>query len=527
MIVATKGTVLSMSDLMDIDQAHSEAESGLVKGDLIGGAILDEPIARIEGAFVWRAKCESGDRAVVVLDPAASEEERTAFAVSAQTLSRVAAGVPIAGLLHVDFLTAAGRSWITDCGVVGGLSDIHALGWDVDRRLQLFAELCAIVDKLRAREIRGVVSPFNVLIDDGLHPILTEVGVMGSTAKAYVAPEGGDDDAASVYNLGCILWFLLAGSEPSPELEPCPDLAALTDQPESIVAVARRCLSSTPSLRYADVAALLTDLDGDRIGLAIAWHGDRADVAPPSVRKLQPADGGPVSRRRLIESQAAAEQSVLANVSALKLSAVQRVAGKVTAGGAAVTIGAAIAAYAMGSRVDVLCGWLAMAGVMTLALGLRFPLNARIACAVIAGAVMWFLDPMVSLAAFGDGQRVASGSAQARVAALRSQIAGGRADFSGASFAQGDLSAMELAHMTFEGVDFRGANLAKANLAGADLIGANLDGADLSGAELTGAALDDVKGFEDAICDDGTSLPQGWTCEAGHPLPATAPAARN
>ena len=94
---------------------------------------------------------------------------------------------------------------------------------------------------------------------------------------AYMAPEqvrGDDVDArADIYSAGCILFQLLSGRLPfdgdvAAEVihriceEEAPSLSALApDLPQGLVDCVARCLKKKPSERYANVQAVLADLE--------------------------------------------------------------------------------------------------------------------------------------------------------------------------------------------------------------------------------------------------------------------------
>jgi WD40 repeat protein/serine/threonine protein kinase len=141
------------------------------------------------------------------------------------------------------------------------------------------------------------IKPENIMLDDGGNAYLADFGIaqifsstrngesttlfdtMGS--PAYAAPEQMDDRAITPqvdqYSLGIILWELLAGEHPFPELEQLSQTELLTlrlntaipplnmrrpDLPRAVDDVLRRATELDPANRYPDILSMVQDLRG-------------------------------------------------------------------------------------------------------------------------------------------------------------------------------------------------------------------------------------------------------------------------
>jgi len=90
------------------------------------------------------------------------------------------------------------------------------------------------------------------------------------------------------------------------------------------------------------------------------------------------------------------------------------------------------------------------------------------------------------------GERANLRGADLQEADLRANLSGAtlwEADLSGANLSEANLSGANLREANLRGADLRDANLREANLRGADLREADLSGADLREADLSGANL--------------------------------------
>jgi eukaryotic-like serine/threonine-protein kinase len=136
---------------------------------------------------------------------------------------------------------------------------------------RLVWHLCALAE--RDGEVLGEVPPVRVqLLDGGI----TLQGPLATQVPGYVAPEraqGHASPASDVYSLGCLLYACVTGRPPFERALP-----ASAKHLESVLA---RCLTATPSGRYASVAELkqaLTGLDQTLIS------GSRVAAAGPALK---------------------------------------------------------------------------------------------------------------------------------------------------------------------------------------------------------------------------------------------------
>ncbi len=210
-------------------------------------------------------------------------------------------------------------------GILGGGSGTPIL----EETARYLAHAAAALDFAHARGIvHGDVKPQNMLLrDDGKWLLLTDFGlakllnvasrrrtpiVVGSSA--YMAPEqfqGGGDQAADIYALGCVLFELLTGEVPytgTPEqieyghvLSGIPSVVTRSQGklPKSFQTVIERALAKQPTARYPTAGAL-----------AEAFQSAAAPVAagaaqPPPSNQSTGDQGGSYSRSAAGRSQSA------------------------------------------------------------------------------------------------------------------------------------------------------------------------------------------------------------------------------
>lgn len=129
----------------------------------------------------------------------------------------------------------------------------------------------------------------------------------------------------------------------------------------------------------------------------------------------------------------------------------------------------------------------------------RARLNGTLALPLLAGACLLVAPPARAGELLGADGVVIKGDAQALTARdvtamLFKTAPGERADFSGRTLRDLDLSGLDFGQARMRGADLFGADLTGANLRGVDLTGGNLNRivlirADFSGADLNGAVI--------------------------------------
>ena len=276
------GRVLSMVDLYELDDQRSRGDSGLIAGDRVGDATLVAPMRRGAAVTAWSAEGPDGPCAVLVLDKQASGLDRIAFTESARKMADITKDHPIDGVLRVHHVSPDGQAFVADLLSVGSIVDMHALGWHLQRRLALFKTVCQIVGELHLRGVvHGALSPNNVLLDDGLQPVVIDVGFTTSSTQPYAAPEGPGTVRADIYSLGLMLAFVLTGEEPRPiPKDSSPLLQGSADIPHDLLRVVWGCTSKDPSRRYPSVSALIANLPGEMTAFTLAETPDLGQKRP-------------------------------------------------------------------------------------------------------------------------------------------------------------------------------------------------------------------------------------------------------
>src|SRR5262249_26321963 len=132
----------------------------------------------------WRASVLNGaergrEVSLVVVRNEAGGAERERFARVA--LDLLAAGDELRGVLRVRAVAPSGEAYLADLWSAGTVKDLSALRWPLRRRLELVCRIAQSLEMLHARGlVHGCLSPENVLLDDDLQPVLTEVGLASS-----------------------------------------------------------------------------------------------------------------------------------------------------------------------------------------------------------------------------------------------------------------------------------------------------------------------------------------------------------
>lgn len=167
-------------------------------------------------------------------------------------------------------------SYLIHTQLVAHAGQVDALGWTLERRLELFTRVARSVQGLHeVGETMGVLSPQHVLLNSGELPHVLGPGVVVHEGCAYRSPEsresGRDDVASDIYCLGALLHFLVSGEAPpcQSSTDALPLFAAVS--PRGLRRIVRKACSPTPEQRYENVYELLFDLarhaDAEGVGL--------------------------------------------------------------------------------------------------------------------------------------------------------------------------------------------------------------------------------------------------------------------
>jgi hypothetical protein len=255
---------LHPSDIVELTENDLEAAIEQPRPAGVLGVEALELVAQRPLARTWRARVLDGPLtsralgfppmelgkivALVVVSDSASVAARERFANMAEDLQ--AAGDAVSGVLRVHAVAPSRDALVADLWTTGTAVDLAALRWPLRRRLDLVCEVARSLATLHAMGfLHGCLCAENVLLDDDLHPVLSEVGLAPPAVVAdvrayadFASPEVKAGEAASVrsdvYSVGRLLQEVARGSE--------------TKQVTEII---RTCLAP-PTLRYASAADL-------------------------------------------------------------------------------------------------------------------------------------------------------------------------------------------------------------------------------------------------------------------------------
>lgn len=163
----------------------------------------------------------------------------------------------------------------------GNLEDIASRGWTLQKKMDVFAEVCRSVAFAHAKGvIHRDIKPANVVLSGQQQPVLTDFDISDikyltklSVARGslgtpvFAAPEQLEDgdkatERSDLYSLGRVLYYLLLERSPGYQIEADPQLNNLAEYSATLVAIVRRATQHDPGKRYASVADLLSDIEG-------------------------------------------------------------------------------------------------------------------------------------------------------------------------------------------------------------------------------------------------------------------------
>ena len=251
---------------------------------------------------VWDAvQSDEKHVTVTVVDSCATDAERTRI-LSAATSLLALAGTDGVQSLHT--VTEATEAFVADSCVSGTSADLLVLRWPLRERVAFVVKVCDALEAVHsAGLVHGGLCPDNVLLDDELGPVLTEIGMVSLAESlegdregffgygGYASPEaqeGGALDARSdVFSAARLLAFLLLEREPD-------DATAreLGEKSQTLGALYRRATATSPGDRYDTIVALRAELQRVRgEGLATAPAPTRSHTLPrvPKFSAASPA----------------------------------------------------------------------------------------------------------------------------------------------------------------------------------------------------------------------------------------------
>jgi serine/threonine-protein kinase len=437
---------------------------------------------------------------------------------------------------------------------MGHIASVPKRRWQLDKRLDLFCRIARTVAELHERDVvHGSLCPHNVLLDDSLRPLVSEVGLIdvfdafeGDVRNAhgygaYAAPELRDGEGASeasdVFSLGRLLYFLLLGDDPSEPHDEVPRLNSILNRPAALVRIVRMATVRDPLNRYQSVDALLEDLDNhvspEEVGLdhpeveetnlaPIDW------APPPLARAAKKAPAPPTAEPPATRRVAVARKARVVDTPATRAAAEAAAAGAEQAPEspprprrprrkpAAQPAPLSVTADPVTRRQQAFTGVggsAALVVLMTIAFFSSWDGAAAYVCSLIAALAMSLFIPtfgyeflkyralvaMAFVAVVALIDPVGLSASLGRTMRMSSGDAKGRAaavkqmrDSGEVELSDADLHDADLSGMDLNLVSFDRSNLRGAKLVGAQLANATVRGADVTGADFTGARLSDV-----------------------------------
>jgi uncharacterized protein YjbI with pentapeptide repeats len=459
-----------------------------------------------EGPLVraWRSKtADSREVALLVFRTEVTESERERFVAAAERIRDL--GVAIPGVLGVLAATPSGDAVLTELWTIGSSKEIAGLAWPARRRLDFVRRAALALDSLhRAGIVHGCLCVENVLLGDGLEPILAEAGSVSvrvllehqrdaASYVAFAAPEvleGAQPDVRSdIFSMGRLLQHVLAG-----------------DDVPAVAQVVRGCLAPVAYGRPASASELASALAAAIDSLPAVESSVHTAASMPQASPADAARVAPAFERPSDSRFVAPRWLTAAGIALMALA----VLPAFTLGGANATVRATLTACLL-------------AGAAVASIGLRqarpTSLVLRISFALACGGLLVAFDPLEMGYRFAAARAI-HGNPATRRAAVEQIIRLGR-DFRGLSLAKSELPDLDLRGADLRGVDLSDADLSRTNLWGAMLGGATFSGANLSDADLQGTDFGDARSVDLAHCSAGTHLPKPWQCDpAGSPKTA-------
>lgn len=288
-----------------IEQLAQEIAIGaeINEGDVVAGARLSRPLGSDSFSYTWYAKREATSEPCVVkvfrLERLTSGMMLWGFRNAERALATLNehpnAPRSIVRLLEVSSDTLA---FCTEYLPEGTLEHVQSRGWPLERRVGLFAQVCAAVEFAHGLGIvHGDIKPTNISLNADGRAVLTDFALSAPrlipessksyarvAAPMYMPPELRDEEAtesSDIYSLGRLLHYLLIERTPPPQLEAEPTLESLERFPPSLVAIVRRATRLDPAHRYVSVKEMLADLEVHRTGGTVVAVPLPEVVRPP------------------------------------------------------------------------------------------------------------------------------------------------------------------------------------------------------------------------------------------------------
>jgi len=398
---------------------------------------------------VWEGEDKAKAKVfVTVLDACATPSERERVMGAAKSLVPLAG---VRGIQHVHRVMDDVDAFPCDRLAAGTAADLVVLRLPLTRKLEFMVDVATALAALHeAGIVHGCLCPDNIFLDDDLHPVLSEIGMVSIAESLDGDPEsvfgygayanaetkaGGPTMAGDVYSVGRLLTFVMLDHVPESDAQ----LAEVDAMNKEVGAIVRKCALPVGH-GYASMAELAAELQRCR-------------------QRAAPTQG--VQAKRPAEPKPEPEAAVAKPADAPRAR------------------GTAEAAPRSNAR------WLG-ALVSVTALG-----------------VVIFMS---------RGSRLDDADVGTRGIAAQAFVRGGGRDLHGKHFQRADFSGLSLVDANLDKADLTAATFSHAKMNNAKVRGTSFVLADFDGADLRGVALEDAFGVDTATCDDATVLPEQWHC---------------
>jgi hypothetical protein len=544
-------------------------------GATLSNVRLTEPIEAGKKLSVWRGQREGGGSVTVhALMPGASKRERDTFFKAADRITQARGEQHLPGVVPIAEIVPSAGAYIAELAASGTLADLPVLDWEFTRKFGFVRRLALIVATMHKRGLfHGCMRPQNILLDEQFEPVVSDVGALviedsfPGTAEtrheywAYTAREVRQGQApnarSDIFSLGRLLHFVLAGDEPNELDENLPKLDRLADEAPGLVRIVRRATLRDAAQRYESVDQFLDELgryqDAATVGIA---HPDglegkerkRDSLLPGTLPEARPSGRGESMRGAEVKKaepkkaepakpDAAKKTEPGKKPEADKVRVVPMQVVHSTASSEAADPISGVVAVVLGSLGLAL---LAVAGVLAYRSGevTRAVQSVGIAGAVFGSAWLpgfgrWYLlrpgwvaacvalvvlgEPWELAASAGRKAKFSHGTPAQRAGAVVALARGGRTQFRELDLTGADFAGQSLPGVDFSGTKLTGARFERADVARVNFADADIGHADFKGAKLDGAQVSGSVGWREAVCDDKTVMPAGWSCAGSNP----------
>lgn len=461
---------------------------------------------------VWEGEDKAGQRVLLtVLDACGTPPERARIMGAAHALTAMA-GKP--GIQHVHSVLDGADAFLGDFLGAGSAADLVVLRWPQVRRLEFVCQVCeALVALHDAGIVHGCLCPDNILLNDDLRAVLSEVGMVSIAESlegdpenffgygAFAAPQarrGAPDVESDIFSVGRLLSFVILDRTPEDEAS----FAEIDAKSPEVAAIVRRC-TSPAGQAYSSMAEVLADLQ--RCKQTLVPTEGLVTRRPPPPKVAAPVEDNPVGPRAWAEPKPKTKSGAPWWVALASGTAIVALSGV----GQAVVVSSGALHFVL--EVAVALAAVGVSAVIRTTTGGRVALTLGVLVVAFAG------DPI------GRLSRLDAADTGTRGDAARAFVKGGGKDLHGKHFPRADFSGLNLRDADLGGADFTAGNFTGAKLNNARMQGTSLLRANMDGADLSGVALDQAYAAETAACDAATVLPADWHCAADGRLKSGAP----